>query len=255
MILTAYLDESGTHDGSPVTVMGGMLATAGQWEAFEKNFERVKAKHGFRIFHTKKFKKRDGDFKGWTTDQCLALMADLAPMTATAFVEGVTVALDNAAYDAEYRVGDKPKRLRLDSRYGLCFRNCLLFFALEGLKRRHRRRYPTLNFVLESGHKNAGDALRTFKEVKAELKANDCNMLGDLLFANKDESDQLMMADFLAHSTFMMHDKPWNPGAPIGPTIPVGPKESGVTHLTFKPGGLAELKSTLIERLKTKATR
>jgi hypothetical protein len=30
VILTAYLDESGTHDGSPVTVMGGMLANAQQ---------------------------------------------------------------------------------------------------------------------------------------------------------------------------------------------------------------------------------
>jgi site-specific DNA recombinase len=109
VILTAYLDESGTHDGSPVTVMGGMLANARQWEAFEKRFSKLKAVHGFEIFHTKKFKKKDGDFRGWTTDQCFALMNDLAPMTATAFTEGVTVALDNAAYEAEYRLGDKPK--------------------------------------------------------------------------------------------------------------------------------------------------
>jgi hypothetical protein len=134
VILTAYLDESGTHDGSPVTVMGGMLANARQWEAFEKGFSKLKAVHGFQIFHTKKFKKKDGDFRGWTTDQCFALMNDLAPMTAAAFTEGVTVALDNAAYEAEYRLGDKPKRLRLDSKYGLCFRNCLLFFALEACR-------------------------------------------------------------------------------------------------------------------------
>jgi hypothetical protein len=70
VILTAYLDESGTHDGSPVTVMGGMLANARQWEAFEKGFSKLKAVHGFQIFHTKKFKKKDGDFRGWTTDQC-----------------------------------------------------------------------------------------------------------------------------------------------------------------------------------------
>ena len=52
MILTAYLDESGTHDGSPVTVMGGMLANARQWEAFEKGFGKLKAVHGFQIFYT-----------------------------------------------------------------------------------------------------------------------------------------------------------------------------------------------------------
>jgi Protein of unknown function (DUF3800) len=43
VILTAYLDESGTHGGSPVTVMAGMLANARQWKAFERNFQRLKA--------------------------------------------------------------------------------------------------------------------------------------------------------------------------------------------------------------------
>jgi len=28
MILTAYIDESGTHDGSPMTVMAGYLSSA-----------------------------------------------------------------------------------------------------------------------------------------------------------------------------------------------------------------------------------
>jgi hypothetical protein len=36
------------------------------------------------------------------------------------------------------------------------------------VKRIHRGRIPTLHFVLESGHRNAGDALRIFDETKAE---------------------------------------------------------------------------------------
>src|SRR5437868_912123 len=119
VILTAYLDESGTHGASPVTIMGGMLANAKQWEVFEKQFRQIKKKHRFRIFHTVKFKNRGGDFKGWSHDQCLALIADLAPITATAFTEGVTFLLDNADYNAEYRSGETPRKLRLDSKYGL----------------------------------------------------------------------------------------------------------------------------------------
>jgi len=38
---------------------------------------------------------------------------------------------------------------------------------------------------LESGHKNAGDALRVFNETKAELEANGCGMLGDLTFSGQ----------------------------------------------------------------------
>jgi hypothetical protein len=252
LTLTAYLDESGTHDGSDVTVMGGMLANARQWQKFEIGFSDIKKRHGFSIFHTKKFKRRDGDFKGWSNEQCLALMAELAPMTATAFSEGVTFSLDNAAYDAEYRNGEKPRKLRLDSKYGLCFRQCLFFFALEGLKRVYRGRYPKLHFVLESGHPNAGDALRIFNETKAELKANDCDMLGDLTFADKDGCDPLMMADFLAHTAFLMgQNTPQNYYAAI-PDRPVGRGETGVTHLRFKPGGLIDLKTRLAENLNSK---
>jgi hypothetical protein len=256
VILTAYLDESGTHGESPHTVMGGMLANAQQWERFEQNFRRLKKKHGFEIFHTKKFKKRGGDFKGWSNEQCLALIADLAPLTATAFTEGVTFLLENAAYDAEYKASETPRRLRLDSKYGLCFRNCMLFFALEALKRVHRGRLPTLNFVLESGHKNFGDALRIFNETKAELKANEAEMFGMITPADKDECDPLMMADFLAHTAFMRGSaQPTEPydavtKPPLGRTM--GRKETGVTHLEFKPGGMIQLKSTLIDQLKAR---
>jgi Protein of unknown function (DUF3800) len=254
VILTAYLDESGTHGQSPHTVMSGMLANALQWERFERNFRRIKAKHRFRIFHTKKFKRRDGDFKGWSNEQCLALIADLAPITATAFTEGVTFLLDNAAYDAEYKSGEAPKKLRLDSKYGLCFRNCLLFFALEALKRVHRGRYPTLNFVLESGHKNFGDALRIFNELKAELKANDCNLLGMITPADKDECDPLMMADFLAHTAFMAGSaQPTQTYGNIAKPKPIGRGQTGVTHLEFRPGGLANVKSALIDQIKARS--
>jgi uncharacterized protein DUF3800 len=74
---TVYLDESGTHDGSAVTVMAGVLGRADQWKRFQVGYDGIKKKHGFEIFHTKKFKKKGGDFKGWTDDQCLALWADL----------------------------------------------------------------------------------------------------------------------------------------------------------------------------------
>jgi hypothetical protein len=42
LIYTAYLDESGTHGGSPATVMGGVMASARQWADFAKQFDRVK---------------------------------------------------------------------------------------------------------------------------------------------------------------------------------------------------------------------
>jgi hypothetical protein len=88
-VYTGYLDESGTHDGSAATVMGGVLARADQWQKFQKGFDRVKKEHGFRIFHTKKFKNKRGDFEGWTNQQCLALIGDLAGLTDIGLTDGV----------------------------------------------------------------------------------------------------------------------------------------------------------------------
>src|SRR2546428_11193818 len=94
-VFTGYLDESGTHGTSPVTVMGGMLARAQQWERFEHLFARLQNRHGFRVFHTKKFKGSKGDFRGWTGDQKRARYWDLAALTSQGPTECVAMALEN----------------------------------------------------------------------------------------------------------------------------------------------------------------
>jgi Protein of unknown function (DUF3800) len=63
-VYRAYVDESGTHDDSPVTVMGGVLARAEQWKVFEKKFSDLQSLYGFKVWHTKKFKRKKGDFRG-----------------------------------------------------------------------------------------------------------------------------------------------------------------------------------------------
>ena len=203
LTVTAYLDESGTHDGSPVTVMAGMLANAAQWEAFDANFQRMKEKHRFKIFHTKKLKKRDGDFRGWSDRQIFAMMNDLAMITSTAFTEGVSFTLDNADYETEYRSGSGPRKLRLDSKYGLCFRQCLLFSLLREHQGGEWRSVSEGHFVLESGHENAGDAC-VYSTKPRGVAGCKLRHVGDLIFAGKDECDRLMMADFLAHVSFMI---------------------------------------------------
>jgi hypothetical protein len=259
LTLTAYLDESGTHDASPVTVMAGIMATAFQWRNFESDFKRVKAKYGFNVFHTKKFKKGNGDFRGWHPLRKFALMQELAQITASenAVIESVTVTLDNADYKASYIGGDKPRRLRLESKYGLCFRNCLMFFVLEAIS--FAKGPPAkLHFVLESGHRNRNEVRDIFNEMKEEVRSYGVDLLGEITFADKADCDPLMMADFLAHTAFMMGRADKTAPNEIlflerarGSSVPLG--EGGVTHLRFGPGGLADLKNVLIEKLRAKS--
>lgn len=257
MNLTTYMDESGTHDDSAATVMAGVMANATQWARFEAEFKALKKKYGFRIFHTKKFKRRRGDFKNLDVVKQLALVKDLGALSANSFRDSVTFTLNNVEYEALYKGGDKPRRLRIESRYGLCFRNCVLYFIMEAVKRADEfMAPPKLHFVLESGHRNWSEVRDIFGEMKREIKAvSSYDWLGDITFADKDACDPLMMADFLAHMAWMrasgnlpypQNEAPYLAASPT----PMPEEESGVTSLRIAPGGLADLKKTLIEKLK-----
>ena len=172
----------------------------------------------------------------------------------------MTVTLDNDDYKADYVGGQKPRRLRLESKYGLCFRNCLMFFILESMKLPHEGGPPKLHFILESGHRNWNEVRQIFKEIKVEIQGYGVDLLGEITFADKNACNPLMMADFLAHMAFLMGQKdeappderPFRePGKPQ--PMPSGESEEpAITHLRFGPGGLADLKKVLIERLKAK---
>ena len=47
-MFNAYYDESGTHNGSPITVLGGFLGEAIQWAEFEREWRKVLVKHDLR---------------------------------------------------------------------------------------------------------------------------------------------------------------------------------------------------------------
>lgn len=44
MILAVSLDESGTHAGSPISVMEGYVGTAAQWKQVEEDWAALGAK-------------------------------------------------------------------------------------------------------------------------------------------------------------------------------------------------------------------
>jgi hypothetical protein len=248
-VYTAYLDESGTHDGSPLTVMGGVLARAEQWRDFEKKFAALQKRYGFRVWHTKKFKRKAGDFKGWTDEKCSDLYWSMRDISALGLTDIVALTLDNASYEADYRAGDLPRRARLDTEYGLCFRYCLIHFVREALKRRRRNRVPPLHIVLEAGHANFGDAERIFLEEKRLWIHGGVPILRTITKADKDDCGGLMLADFAAHSEYIMEKQEIETGVPRNrPTVTVPKGMTPSTHIQFTPTMLRRLRTEIVER-------
>ena len=62
-MLKAFLDESGTHQGSPTVALGGFVAGSRNWVELDRAWCKELDAAGLEEFHAKEFFK-DG-FNGW----------------------------------------------------------------------------------------------------------------------------------------------------------------------------------------------
>lgn len=200
MILNAYYDESGTHGGSPVTVLAGIVGSVDAFVPFDREWKKVLSKYGLEYVHAKHLVHRQGMFKGWTEQRRWRLECDLMYV----LQEHKNIFVNRAAlFEDDYLTfykGKRPeKRERLDSRYALCFRAFLHFLPVY-----HRRTFVDgqVNFILEAGHRNAGDALRVFNEMKSDRSFPHRNGLGAISFDTKASFPALQAADMFAYFYF-----------------------------------------------------
>lgn len=201
MIFTAYFDEADTHGPEPTIIMAAFLGHAYQWRRFEIKLARIQAKYGFRIFHAKDFKAKAGEFSQWPDEKCALLVGELTDLVRDNLTEGVAVHLEYARYVNEYRAAPIPRKMALDSQYGVCFRSCLGYMLGVMQARQYRDR---LNVVLESGHRNAGDCLRIFEDFKRRWRLTGDDVLGTFTVSDKRECLPLMAADMFAAALSMM---------------------------------------------------
>ncbi|HEX5282649.1 MAG TPA: hypothetical protein VFW30_00900 [Bryocella sp.] len=74
-VLVAYLDDSGTHDGSPNSVFGGYWGSMNEWRRFERAWKPILAGERIQEFHAKQFwpripgKGRIGPYRDWSDER------------------------------------------------------------------------------------------------------------------------------------------------------------------------------------------
>jgi hypothetical protein len=242
LLYTAYFDEADTHGPSPTIIMGGCLGTAPQWEIFGRRLRTLQRRDGFRIFHTNEFKAKSGEFAGWDDAKCMQLVEDLTTLVRDHLTEGLTVHLERDRYLNEYRAQPIPRKMSLDSQYGVCFRACMrqvLAIVMQDGKK-HR-----LDVMIESGHPNVNDTVRIFDDLKWRLRRRrGIDLLGKITVAKKHEAPNLMAADFLASTYSMMQSSKAAGDLDYAEEAPEPPKnQAGLTFLELLPDALQQLKA------------
>ena len=207
MILTVCLDESGTHAESPISVMAGYVGTAAQWKHVEADWAALVAKAGVQHIHAVDLFRRTKQFRGWKPEDVNALALSLDSVIARYLQLGFSVIVRDDDYKNIYGAGPHPKRPVKDTKYGVCFRACLAFvpsFIASELKLAGQGALaePTrIDFALEGGHANVGDARRLFELHKKDALPEWQHLIGEFDTSTKD-SIGAQAADFLAYAVY-----------------------------------------------------
>jgi hypothetical protein len=207
VILTVYIDEAGTHDNSPITTMGGYVAQLDQWQIFDRVWPRFLERYGLTHLHTIDVLNGRGECQGWVQDQAIKFWTEESRLIANHTLFGFSSLVTDEDYREFYDVGERPRKIPLDTRYGLCFR-LILNFIPQKVYETAPHEDVTLNFVLEAGAKNAGDAERIFQLFKRHAPQHLSKIVGTISFGEKRKHPGLQIADGVASSVFRLEKMP-----------------------------------------------
>jgi Protein of unknown function (DUF3800) len=193
MILSARIDEAGTDGRSPCITMGGFVGSIPGWNAFDHSWRKQLRRANLSYFHASEFWGSKNETRGvpFEEKQVAARRFWRTHDKRGRLLFGFSMRVDNDDY--QYYRQAVPSKLPKDSQYGLCFRVVLATIVQNAIKYA-KTDDVRVNFLLEDGHKNAGDAVRIFAEAKkhgGELAPK----LGVLAFGEKKKYPGLQAAD------------------------------------------------------------
>ena len=172
-VLTAFLDESGTHAGCPVVTVAGFYGNKKQWKKF-------RAMWGL---HSVGFHAKDSE----------AEYPHLVSAIEASEINGIFITLGKETY----RQHSTPQMLsRAGNEYSMCAFQCVLSICREVNR-------PTA-FVLERGQPNFEFVLKTLLYLFDSGETCICAVTP----AKKEEFIELHPADFVSHLA-STNDKPW----------------------------------------------
>lgn len=198
-VLKAYFDDSGTHDGSPILVLGGLLGNEEQWDSFEsqwnaklqnpcRNKPPIKAFHSYDLIH------KLGEFKSYNQAEIDAVNHDFRKIIMNNGLFGVAVAINLDAWKSLISISNLLNAI-FGPAEGCAFSNCLkLLFDIIRVKN-----LPDKIFVwFDEGTE---DQFQDWAKLYCSQKKEYPNLNG-IAFSPVNETPGLQGADMIAYQTY-----------------------------------------------------
>jgi hypothetical protein len=217
-VLRAYMDESGTHGGSPVVTVGLYVGKPRTWEAWTKDWNANKKP--IKVFHAVDCHNRTEEFDGWDRPTRDAYAARLLPVLGRHPIMGILIGIHMDTF--KLAMAPYPElRVMFGTPYTACFQWTVQTLIAMMDERGDRQRVA---FFHESNDYEK-EAEAAFAYVKAEKLLT--KRIVSLTFGGKDDYVPLQAADTVAYEgNHLLRDpskperKPWkamNPGADSDP--------------------------------------
>jgi hypothetical protein len=193
MVISCYLDDSGTTADSAHLTIAGYIAHPADWALFEKESNDLFAKEGVREpFHGTEFFHRQKQFKGWDFYGQTAFAFDWFGIAAKHVKHGITIALPRKKFsDFKKETGLEPSL----SIYGQAFKS-LIRKMLERRNLSDVIRVGGISFFVEAGNNNNDEILHWFNRMRAH--EDNATYFKSLTFLTKDACYAIQLADYLA---------------------------------------------------------
>jgi hypothetical protein len=145
-MLTAYLDDSGTHAASNAVVCAGFISDAVRWKAFNREWPRALRKAHFRgIVRATELENRKGAFAGWDVERQHLFYQQICPL----INHRIIVPVGNSVIRADWRAV-MPEDLRrvAGDEFGWCVYETIKDAARWARKTGYKGK---IAYVLEAG--------------------------------------------------------------------------------------------------------
>lgn len=199
--LRAYMDESGTHGGSRVAVVGGCVAFSKDWSLWNSQWQPILKNPGdnkkpLAYFHSREASHSRDEFYGWPKDEANEFALKLIPVMNKHRIHNVAAAIDMDAFN-EIITGETREKLE-DPYY---FAMLLCVYDIADWIRHHVPRKTRVAYIFEQNTKFEKRAHEIFNNILRKRDGARRYKMGALSFDDRINSPMLQAADIVAYET------------------------------------------------------
>jgi hypothetical protein len=190
-VVTCYLDESGTHEGAPIAVVGGLLLNQQGFQKLDEAWPQILTKSSILPpLHMSEFRRPNGRLAYVSVDQRRALFTDLVRVINENKIYSIAASLTAEHFQKYF---DKQFRRETMSMYGMCFILCAHANYLLTQQNQYDEKIP---FLMDSGNQYAEHVRAAHAAMQEEGWKT--MRVGSLTFDRDEDWFPLQAADLIA---------------------------------------------------------